>query len=154
MIDYADVFHVGVIVPDIERGMEEMARRFGVSWPRPPGAASIRVRTAAGVGTLSSRYAYTAEGPPYVELIEAVPGTVWEAGEGSRIHHLGAFVDDLDAEIERLTAEGAELEMETVSEDGARVLGVSYVNSALGVRLELLPSASREGILSVTKPPD
>ena len=39
-----------------------------------------------------------------------------------------------------------------MDEDGARVLGVSYVNSALGVRLELLPASGRERILSVTKP--
>ena len=77
---------------------------------------------------------------------------MWEAGEGSRIHHLGAFVDDLDAEIERLTAEGAELEMASVDEDGSRILGVTYINSDLGVRLELLPSSGRERILSVTKP--
>ena len=152
MINYDDVFHVGIIVPDIEQGMAEIARRFGASWPRPPGSASVRVRTRAGVQVLNSRFAYTAEGPPYIELIEAVPGTVWEAGAGSRIHHLGAFVDDLDAEIERLTAEGAELELASVDEDGARVLGVSYVNSALGVRLELLPASGRERILSVTKP--
>ncbi len=152
MINYDDVFHVGIIVPRIEKGMEEIAKRFGVTWPRPPGTASIRVRTKAGMQTLASRYAYTAEGPPYLELIEAVPGTVWEAGAGSRIHHLGAFVDDLDGEIERLTAEGADLEMTTVGEDGSRVLGVSYINSALGVRLELLPATSRAGILSITKP--
>ena len=152
MLNYNDVFHVGIIVPEIEQGMEEIAKRFRETWPRPPGEANVRVRTKAGVSVLSSRFAYTAEGPPWLELIEAVPGTVWEAGEGSRIHHLGAFVDDLDGEIERLTAEGADLEMTTVAEDGSRVLGVSYINSALGVRLELLPSSSREGILSVTKP--
>ena len=152
MINFDDVFHVGIIVPDIEQGMAEIAKRFGASWPRPPGSANVRVRTKAGVQVMSSRFAYTAEGPPYIELIEAVPGTVWEAGEGSRIHHLGAFVDDLDAEIERLTAEGAELEMASVDEDGGRILGVTYINSDLGVRLELLPSSGRERILSVTKP--
>ncbi|HCV00925.1 MAG: hypothetical protein CL897_04515 [Dehalococcoidia bacterium] len=152
MINYDDVFHIGIIVPEIESGMAEISKRFGASWPRPPGAANVRVRTKAGVQVLSSRFAYTAEGPPYIELIEAVPGTVWEAGKGSRIHHLGAFVDDLDEEISRLTAEGAELEMATVDEDGKRVLGVSYINSDLGVRLELLPSSGRERILSVTKP--
>ena len=152
MINYDDVFHVGIIVPDIDEGMAEIAQRFGASWPRPPGSASIRVRTKAGIQVMNSRFAYTAEGPPYIELIEAVPGTVWEAGEGSRLHHLGAFVDDLDAEIERLTAEGADLEMESVDEDGQRILAVTYINSDLGVRLELLPSAGRERILSVTKP--
>ncbi len=152
MINYDDVFHIGIIVPEIEAGMEEIAKRFGASWPRPPGAANVRVRTKAGVQVMQSRFAYTAEGPPYIELIEGVPGTVWEAGEGSRIHHLGAFVDDLDAEIERLTAEGADLEMASVDEAGERVLGVTYMNSDLGVRLDLLPSAGRERILSVTKP--
>ena len=147
-----DMFHVGVIVPEIEAGMEEIGRRFGVSWPRPPGDASIRVRTAKGIQVMESRFAYTAEGPPYIELIQGVPGTVWEAASGSRIHHLGAFVDDLDAEIERLVAEGADLEMESVDEEGGRIQAVSYLNSELGVRLELLPSASRERILSITKP--
>jgi len=80
-------------------------------------------------------------------LIEAVPGTVW-AAQASNIHHIGAFVDDMDAEIERLIAEGNELEMETIDDQGNRV-SVSYINSDLNVRLEILPAAMREGMMTM-----
>ncbi len=145
-MNYDDFFHVGIIVPEIEAGMREIARRFGVSFPRPPGLSEVIARTAAGEAKVGVLGAYTAEGPPYLELIQAVPGTVWEAGAGSRIHHLGAFVDDLDDEVARLRAEGAELEA-TLDLTGG-VLAVSYINSALGVRQELLPATMREGMLA------
>jgi len=147
MVKFEDVFHIGIIVPNMEAGMEEIASRFGVTWPRPPGSAEVLARTKEGTGPLSSRFVYSAEGPPWFELIEAVPGTVW-AAQASNIHHIGAFVDDMDAEIERLIAEGNELEMETIDDQGNRV-SVSYINSDLNVRLEILPAAMREGMMTM-----
>ncbi len=143
---YEDVFHIGIIVPDIERDMDEIARRFGVTFPDPPGHTEVRVRTGAGEAMATIRGAYSAEGPPWLEVIQAVPGTPWEAGDGSRIHHLGAFVDDLDDEVARLTAAGAEVEAMLDVTTG-RLLTAAYVNSALGVRQELLPASLREGML-------
>ena len=145
-MNYDDMFHIGIIVPDITEGMAEIAKRFGVTFPRPPGGSEVVVRTAAGETRVLVKGVYSAEGPPYLELIEGVAGTVYEAGEGSRIHHLGAFVDDIDDEVQRLTAEGADLEA-TVDIRGG-LLAVSYVNSALGVRQELLPASMREGMMA------
>ena len=147
MVKFEDVFHIGIIVPNMESGMEEISSRFGVTWPRPPGPAEVLARTKDGTGPLSSRFVYSDEGPPWFELIEAVPGTVW-AAQASNIHHIGAFVDDLDDEIERLIAECKEHEMETVDEQGNRVC-VSYINSDLNVRLEILPAAMREGMMAM-----
>ncbi len=145
-MNYDDLFHIGIIVPDMAQGMAEIAKRFGVTFPRPPGTSEVIVRTAAGEAKVGVQAVYTAEGPPYLELIEGVAGTVWEAGEGSRIHHLGAFVDDIEDEVQRLTAEGAELEATLDIRGG--LLAVSYVNSALGVRQELLPATMREGMMA------
>ena len=39
-----NVFHLGIIVPDIERGMEEIARRFEVTFPAHM-PANIRARS-------------------------------------------------------------------------------------------------------------
>ena len=75
-----------------------------------------------------------------------MPGTPWEAGEGSRIHHLGAFVDDLDDEVARLMAEGVELE--ATLDVGGGMMAVSYMNGPLGIRQELLPGHLREGMLA------
>ena len=145
---YEDFFHVGIIVPDLEAGLAEIAKRFGVTFPDPPptSGADVLVRTAAGEMRAEVIGVYSAEGPPYLEVIKAVPGTVWEAGEGSRIHHLGAFVDDLDDEVARLRAEGVELE--ATLDVGGGMMAVSYLNSALGVRQELLPGSLREGMLA------
>ena len=101
MVKFENVFHMGIIVPNIETGMQEIASRFGVTWAEPikPAVVPI-VRTKEGIGSLSSRFVYSIEGPPWFELIEAVPGTVW-AAQTSNIHHIGAFVDDIDEEVEK-----------------------------------------------------
>ena len=144
---YEDVFHIGIIVPDIERDTAEIARRFGVTFPDPPGRTEVIVRANAGQTTAVIRGVYSAEGPPWLEVIEAVPGTPWEARAGSRIHHLGAFVDDLDDEVARLTAAGAEVEA-MLDVTGGQALTAAYVNSPLGVRQELLPASLRDGMMA------
>ena len=141
MIDYANVFHLGIIVPDMRAGMDELGRRFNVRWAEPA-PSHVTLPTERGPQPLT--FVYSREGPPYLELIEAVPGTVWEAAPGSRIHHIGIYVEDVEAEVERLTREGARLDMAGVR-DG-RVTWVSYVNSDLGVRIELCPEDIRPGI--------
>ncbi|HCV00926.1 MAG: hypothetical protein CL897_04520 [Dehalococcoidia bacterium] len=145
---YEDMFHVGIIVPDLESGLAEIAKRFGVTFPDPPPTqgADVLVKTSAGEMQAEVIGVYSAEGPPYLEVIRAIPGTPWEAGEGSRIHHLGAFVDDLDDEVARLTAEGVELE--ATLDVGGGVMAVSYLNGPLGVRQELLPGHLRDGMLA------
>ncbi len=146
MLNYDNVFHLGIIVPQIEQGMEEIGRRFGVTWAEPT-PSHVTLPTEKGPQDLSFVYSY--EGPPHLELIEAVPNTIWEAGPGSRIHHIGIYVDDVESEVERLTAEGAVLDMAGVR-DG-RITWVSYLNSELGVRIELCPEEIRPGIEALTR---
>ena len=146
MVDFENIFHMGIIVPNIESGMKEISSRFGVTWAEPVKPATVPiVRTQEGIGSLSSRFVYSAEGPLWFELIEAVPGTVW-AAQTSNIHHIGAFVDDIDAEVERLLAEGNQLEMERLDENGNRS-SACYINSELNVRLEIFPSSGRENLM-------
>ena len=35
MIEFSDVYHAGVIVPNIDEAMPELASRFGVTWGEP-----------------------------------------------------------------------------------------------------------------------
>jgi catechol 2,3-dioxygenase-like lactoylglutathione lyase family enzyme len=145
-----NVFHLGIIVPDIERGMEEIASRFEVTFPAHM-PAQIRARVKGVEMELSSRFVYSRQGPPYLELIQAVPGTVWDVPAGtSRIHHIGIFVDDLEAEVQRLTNAGYELELAALGPDG-RPGAISYINTDLGVRQELVSMAARDAILGLTK---
>ena len=43
MIEYEGLFHIGVIVADMQKGLDDIARRFGASFPDPRDAqVSIR----------------------------------------------------------------------------------------------------------------
>ena len=89
MITFDDIYHVGIIVPDMEAAMDELGRRFGCGW-RDPSIATVRVRDEGGDRILSPRVTFCDRSTPIaLELIEAIPGTVWHVGERSQLHHFG-----------------------------------------------------------------
>jgi hypothetical protein len=149
VIEYEGLFHIGVIVPDMQRGLEDIARRFGASFPEPR-QAQVRVRYRGAETQVPVTFAYSRQGPPYIEVIQAVPGTVWAAGAGSRIHHLGVFVNDIEDEIGRLQAEGFEYEAASLGQDGS-MQGAQYINNDLGIRLELIRGETRDMFLNMLK---
>jgi hypothetical protein len=125
-------FHVGIVVESLEVGMADLSHGAGVAW-RPP--------LSSTVGPWQLRLVYSTEGPPYVELIEAVPDSPWPT---RGIHHLGFWSASFEADLERLRVEGFALEF-----DG-RTIGRSfaYWRSADGsTRVELLDEADREAFL-------
>lgn len=149
MVHYDDLFHIGIIVPNIQKGMLELSSRFGVTWPREPRTSKTLIRTKEGTSPITISGVYSTEGPPWFEVFEAVPGSLW-AAQSSNIHHMGFFVDNLDDEIERLVAEGNELEMEAVDENGNRISGC-YLSTELNIRLEIVDASLREGMLARIK---
>lgn len=121
-------FQVGIVVPDLQAAMAEIGASHGVTWSGP-------VERDLGRWILSVSFARTP--PPYIELIEALPGSVWSAEGGAHIHHLGYWSEDMDADSARLEALGMEREYE---------LGyVRYHRSvASGARVELVDVAGRD----------
>lgn len=49
---------------------------------------------------------YSRQGPIHIELIEMVPGGAYEALRAVSVAHVGAWVEDVGAEVEALLAEG------------------------------------------------
>ena len=137
-IRFEDVYHMGLIVPRIEDAMDELSRGLGLTWNAPQ-RARVKVRDHAGDRILEPRVVFSVEGhsATLLELIEALPGTVWEAVQGSRLHHLGIHVDDVGEAVERMTREGMTLEVGGLDADG-KVAGFCYLNDPLGVRMELV----------------
>lgn len=147
MIEYEGLFHIGIIVPDMTRGMADIARRFGCAFPDPR-EANVRVRYRGVESQVGVKFAYSMQGPPYIELIESVPGTVWEAPAGSRIHHLGVFCDNIEDEIGKLESEGFTYEAASLGPDGS-MQGAQYINSDTLVRLELIRGETRDGFMKM-----
>lgn len=96
-------FHVGYLVPDLERAMAEMTATIGIMWGPVKDRAS---------GEMRWRVVYSAGEPPYVELIEGRPGCPWYSPGGAELHHFGRYEVDLDRGIERIADAGGWVEVD------------------------------------------
>ncbi len=139
MIDYAGFFHIGIVVKDMAQGMNDMSRRFGVTFPEAR-EASVKMRYRGEEQQVSVKFVYSREGPVYIELLEAVPGTVWE---NTGIHHLGVFCDGMEDEVQKLVADGYTHEGASLGADGS-LQGAQYITNDSGVRLEFQRGETRE----------
>jgi hypothetical protein len=122
-------FQVGFVVPDLEPAMKEFGAGLGVEMIGPQ---------ERDLGDAVLRIAFARTLPPYVELIQGPPGSLWDATAGARIHHLGYWSEDMDADSARLEAAGLERELDL---GFARYHGPA---PATGARIELIATEHRE----------
>jgi hypothetical protein len=100
------IFHIGMAVPDLGKGLDEIGTIFNLGW-RP-----IRIRKMTLVDASGQCYdiechvAFSVGGPFAVEVWQAIPGTPLAMPESGYFHHIGYWADDLDAEGKRLTSLG------------------------------------------------
>ncbi len=144
MIDYEGFFHIGIVVKDMAQGMKDMSRRFGVTFPDAR-EANVRMRYRGEEQQVSVKFVYSREGPVYIELLEAVPGTVWET---IGIHHLGVFCDHMEDEVSKLVADGYTHEGASLGADGS-LQGAQYITNDSGVRLEFQRGEFREQFMKM-----
>ncbi|MTD13878.1 VOC family protein [Nakamurella sp. YIM 132087] len=143
-----EVFHTGFVVSDIERDMADLSRLLGVRWT-PIEDRTMVLKGPDGPVRPEMRLAYTVEGPHHLEVIQAVPGTLWAlqpVGVGGIIapHHIGAWCDDVPAASAALAASGSPmLATYDSGQDGAS--GFAYHRLPGGVLLEICASSRRPG---------
>jgi hypothetical protein len=137
----SELFHVGIVVPEMEVARTRLTSLLGVEWG-PIVESDTEVRTASGsdeVVSLRLCYSTTA---PHLELVEERPGTPWVCNEFSNLHHIGFFSDALASDAQQL--EGSECPMEICGRAGGEVPRMfSYHRDPLGVRIEYVDAASR-----------
>jgi hypothetical protein len=140
---YENLYHMGLVVPDIDAAMAQMSAQLGLTWApvRPfPVRVSEGGRPPVSLDVLAT---YSQQGPPYFELIHAIGDGLWSPANAGQLHHLGIFVDDVAAEVARLEALGFVTEMTGVLPDGG-LGGPVYLRNSLGVRVELGGPQARE----------
>jgi len=133
----ADLYHTGIVVPDIEAWKARMTEVAGYRWTETM-TGDVRVRLADGDHALHLRYAYSLDAP-HIELVQEVPGTPWTAAERIATHHLGYFCDDVPTTSERLEEAGFPLEACAIV-DGAPALFAYHLDPS-GVRIEIVDRA-------------
>jgi hypothetical protein len=128
-------FKTGIVVTDLEAAMAELGGQLGVEWT-PVQAVALSVRTQVALEELELNVVVSREGPTYLELIEAQPEGYYAAPDGSYLHHVGLWVDDLAAESKRLEAAGWEREAAGEYE-GVSPVAFAFHRSPWGLRIEL-----------------
>jgi hypothetical protein len=151
-VPFENMYHLGLVVTDVEASMAALADQIGITWA-PRRVATVNVQEAGVTGPVSLNVVYSRNGPPFIELIEGYGTGVWRAEGGTRLHHVGIYVEDLRAETERLTRLGMTPEALGVgAKPGDPIPSLfSYMTSPLGVRLELVDAAGRDGLRAWTQ---
>jgi hypothetical protein len=138
----SELFHVGIVVPDLDAARARLAELFGLEWG-PVAENEIEIRDADGNDLVVPNRICYSTAPPYLELIQEVPGTPWVCNEHSNLHHIGFFTDELVADSGGLSAAQCPLEMMDGHGVAPPVMW-AYHRDPLGVRVELVNAGMRE----------
>lgn len=132
----SDIFHVGILVDDLDEAIDRYGRTLGLTFgARQDRCLSVGMDGAPVDTDLSLVYSH--QGPPYIELMQANPGVgIWGAHRSPGFHHVGAWVDDLDGRVAELAAQGTRVEA-TLGRNGVITAVYLEPNDLTGVRLEL-----------------
>lgn len=112
-------YHMTMVVDDVPAAMADLSRLFGLQWAALQGGGL---------------FTYSLQGPPYLELLKRRDGTIFDT---AGLHHMGLWVDDLNAEAARLEAEGCEPELVNRDEAG-NVQPGCFFRTRDGMRVELV----------------
>ena len=136
------LYHVGIVVPDVEVAKAHFTDLLGITWGPVVETEALPVREGDGAERIvPNTLCYSTE-PPYVELVQEVPGTVWECNEHSNLHHIGVWTDALSADSATYTELRCPLQLCGRDDDGALVQ-FAYHRDPLGVRIELVDLAMK-----------
>jgi len=133
-----DLYHTGIIVPDLDAAMARLSALAGYRWITPL-SYTLPFRTATGTRELTSTIVYSVQSP-HVELLQEVPGSPWTAAPGNSVHHLGYFTDDLADTAELLESNGFTFEM-TADVPGQDLALFAYYVDPFGTRVEIVDRA-------------
>jgi hypothetical protein len=130
-----DQFHVGIVVGDVPSALAGLSELFGYEWCDEMGGPTP-MTVPAGDAVVDLRFAYSRT-TPRLEIIRAVPGTLWEPAPGSGIHHLGYWSDDVVADSAQLVQRGCVMEAIGRPADGTPPHW-TFHRSPTGPRIELV----------------
>jgi len=136
-----ELYHIGLIVPDLHAAMEQYTATFGFSW------ATVHESTPEVIVDGERRQAqiavtYSVQGPPYLELVQERRGSIWGA-DGLALTHVGFWAEDLSAGRRALDESGLVARVRDDDRDG-RPARFSYHPFAGGLWIELVHTSFRE----------
>lgn len=135
-----NLYHSGIIVDAFDETLEWFTKVAGYEWTDVVSVDQVAV-TPDGEITIPMRMAYS-KSEPRLEIIQTIPGTVWEPSD-SGVHHLGYWSDDVEADVATLEANGWEVEVKSYIPDDSGKLLWAYCKGPGGPRIELVGEAMK-----------
>jgi catechol 2,3-dioxygenase-like lactoylglutathione lyase family enzyme len=118
-------FHVGILVRDVDAARADFTAKLGVEF-EPVHSHPI----ATGETT---RFCYSLQGPPYLELVEMTGTGSWSPDQPEGFHHIG--VSDLSVP-NRCTAFGGRVDVIAPGENGSPRVALTPPEALHGIRVE------------------
>lgn len=134
-------FHVGYVVSDLAGAMGRLTASTGLRWAAAR-TLPATLRTPAGEISATLNLTYSVQGPPYLELIQEQPGTIWGT-EHRGFHHMGYWSGRFADDIDTLTRAGLAFEAGAVDEHGELSRFAYLREPHTGLRIELRDEARR-----------
>jgi Glyoxalase/Bleomycin resistance protein/Dioxygenase superfamily len=131
----APYFHIAIQVRDLDEAMVRFSETLHVTFYPPTLVRNLPAEDDPSTTIFERRATYSYEGPPFLELVEAIPDENGEVYEGP--HHVGMFAADLTARAAELIADGLVEERRTVTPEGKTIIWINQPISFFGTRLEL-----------------
>ncbi|MGC0422725.1 VOC family protein [Embleya sp. AB8] len=134
-----EVFHVAYAVGDLTEAADSLIALNGGTVTEPVPIEALVVAPALSVDPVrvGGRLCWMPAAEPPVELWEGGAESPWSCPAGGmRFHHIGYYVDDLDAAARGLEEQGFTLDL-TPYHDGEGILGFAYFRNPGGLRIEI-----------------
>jgi catechol 2,3-dioxygenase-like lactoylglutathione lyase family enzyme len=134
--------HLGIQVENLDRACTLLSELFGLTFAEPITSWPISVRVGDEIEESEGRFTVSRQGPPYLEVTENVAGSrVWHSdGQPMAFHHLGFWVDDVEAESTRLAEAGYPAQAGGLDEQGRYRYTYHEVE---GLRVEMAGASAR-----------
>ena len=126
-------YHFGLVVEDLERAKDDLTSVLGLSWATTQRRSNL-VERQGGRTPVEVCFTYSLEGPPYFELIERRPGSIFdELG----LHHIGLWTNDRTSDSAHFSSHGWPREAVNITPEG-QMAGGLYHTGTCGLRVELV----------------
>ncbi len=145
-------YHVGIVVPDVAAARVRLTELLGVTWGPIMHLDEVPYHDADGNEiVLPNTISYSAD-EPRLEVIEEMPGTVWERNEHSNLHHIGFWTGDLARDSAVLGGAGCPLQL--CGRDGTPPPAqfAYHRDEVLGIRYELVDTSLQEAMTYLFTP--
>jgi catechol 2,3-dioxygenase-like lactoylglutathione lyase family enzyme len=139
----SNLFHVGVLVPDLGEAMQRFEDVLGLEFKDPARVQVNRFVEGQFDGPIELNLTWSVQGPPYLELIEST-GDALYAHHHEGLHHIGLWEPDNAGRRDSLQSKGVGVTSAQFYPEGGIIALYSEPNDRFGTRMEFVDEARRE----------